>query len=600
MAMMAKMRSLAPAFIITVGALFVLFMVLSDSKLLEVFGARSNDVGSINGTKISYLQYQAKIEELTQKYKEAGQEITDDQQVMLEDQVWNMIVDQEIFSQQADKLGVTLSADELKRFIVSNPPQYMQMIFRDSATQQYNAQLAYQYYDQLKSHQQYGPLVAKDELFYAPFALREKLKGIVTGSVVVSESEVRKTFSETSQQINVEFALVELSKFNDNQVTVNDDDLKKYYDEHQYKFKVKNTRQLKYVLFSTAPTKADSVFALKDVTETFDIIKNDTTDFSTLVSNYSSEKSVVKDTVPATSIPFVSGVLDSSAVNKIIRPVAVPGGYAIYKYYGSVAKETGKNYVVQRIFIPIKASSATLENARSKAKDFAVTAIDNGFEKEAEGMKYKVMETPPFQKEGGMLGEIGNSMYLVSWAYNNDLDDITENPFRVQGGYVIAKVTNISDEGVEPFEKVKDQIKPFVLREKKFVLAKAEIEKVKSGLNGSISNAPNVSGLAVADTTGMFTLAYQNVPKVGRDFTFMSNAMKLELNKISEPIKGLRGYYIMKVVSRSPFDEKTYEAQRQQIIQQLTQQKKEATFNAWYAELKKNSDIVDQRYKYRN
>ena len=33
MGMMARMRSLAPWFIIAVGGLFVLFMVLSDSKL---------------------------------------------------------------------------------------------------------------------------------------------------------------------------------------------------------------------------------------------------------------------------------------------------------------------------------------------------------------------------------------------------------------------------------------------------------------------------------------------------------------------------------------------------------------------------------------
>ena len=38
MAMMAKMRSLAPAFILTVGGLFVLFMVISDSNVLEALG----------------------------------------------------------------------------------------------------------------------------------------------------------------------------------------------------------------------------------------------------------------------------------------------------------------------------------------------------------------------------------------------------------------------------------------------------------------------------------------------------------------------------------------------------------------------------------
>ena len=54
MGMMAKMRSLAPWFIITVGGLFVVFMVLSDSQISSVIGNRSNNVGEINGKAVTY------------------------------------------------------------------------------------------------------------------------------------------------------------------------------------------------------------------------------------------------------------------------------------------------------------------------------------------------------------------------------------------------------------------------------------------------------------------------------------------------------------------------------------------------------------------
>ncbi|MEJ2615537.1 MAG: SurA N-terminal domain-containing protein, partial [Ignavibacteriaceae bacterium] len=57
MAMMAKMRSLAPAFILTVGGLFVLFMVVSSSNVMEALGVRTNNVGSVNGEKISYNDF---------------------------------------------------------------------------------------------------------------------------------------------------------------------------------------------------------------------------------------------------------------------------------------------------------------------------------------------------------------------------------------------------------------------------------------------------------------------------------------------------------------------------------------------------------------
>ena len=62
MGMMARMRNLAPWFIISVGGLFVLYMALSDTKVMEIFGARSNNVGSVNGREITYQEYSAAVE----------------------------------------------------------------------------------------------------------------------------------------------------------------------------------------------------------------------------------------------------------------------------------------------------------------------------------------------------------------------------------------------------------------------------------------------------------------------------------------------------------------------------------------------------------
>ena len=65
MAMMAKMRSLATAFILTVGGLFVLFMVISDSNVLEAIGGggRTNNIGSVNGEDITYQEFQTALDQ---------------------------------------------------------------------------------------------------------------------------------------------------------------------------------------------------------------------------------------------------------------------------------------------------------------------------------------------------------------------------------------------------------------------------------------------------------------------------------------------------------------------------------------------------------
>ena len=107
MAMMAKMRSLAPAFIITVGALFVLFMVISDSNVLEALGGRSNDVGSINGVNISYREYQFVLDQQRETQKQqTGEDIPDDQWDQFREQVWETLVTQKLLEQEIERLGV--------------------------------------------------------------------------------------------------------------------------------------------------------------------------------------------------------------------------------------------------------------------------------------------------------------------------------------------------------------------------------------------------------------------------------------------------------------------------------------------------------------
>jgi len=87
------------------------------------------------------------------------------------------------------------------------------------------------------------------------------------------------------------------------------------------------------------------------------------------------------------------------------------------------------------------------------------------------------------------------------------------------------------------------------------------------------------------------------VPKVGRDFAFMDKAIALDVNKISEPVKGFRGYYLIKLISKSAFDNAAYQAQRNQIRDNIFQEKKGMFFNQWLAKIKKDAKIVDNRYK---
>ena len=134
MPMMAKMRSLAPAFIITVGVIFVLFMVISDSKIMESLGGRTTSLGSVNGTDISHQEFSKVLDRAREAQKaQTGKDIDEEYMDQFREQVWESLVTQTLLKQQYDKYGITVTDQEIADLVWGdNPPQELKQQFTDS------------------------------------------------------------------------------------------------------------------------------------------------------------------------------------------------------------------------------------------------------------------------------------------------------------------------------------------------------------------------------------------------------------------------------------------------------------------------------------
>lgn len=691
MAMMAKMRSLAPAFILSVGALFVLFMVLSDSKLMEIFGAHGNNVGSVNGQDITYQEFVKAVDQQKENQKkQTGQDIDEDNMDQFRDQVWDAVVNQTLVEEQIKKFGITVSDDEVKDIILGdNPPQILKQNFMDS-TGKFNRQA----YDQaIMDPRNKAPLIQAEE-YVKQTRLSEKLQSLLLASINVGENEIRKRFMDQNINLNAQYALVDINQFPDADFKINDEDLKKYYDNNLIKYHIDAQRKLKYVNFPFIASSDDSSIIKRNLeTIVTKMKKYDTLSLKSAVEMYSSYP-YSKDSMNISQIPPTAiDKFMNSAPGSIIGPVASNEGMALYKldnivtgsaefvkashilinqgddatrlaeaqkiydqikagasfeqlakeksgdksnadkggelgWFGKgsmvpdfekacfegkvgeilkpvktpygyhVIKITGKSdkrFVVEKIIAPVKPSASTKDSKLSLAQDYAFVADKNGMEKEANLMKYNILETTPFVKDAVSIPGIGQSKRLVDWAFDNSKGKVSE-PFKMQSGYVVVMVSDVIPEGTRPFDEVKNLIKPEVVKAKKYAKAKDIIESVVGKLNGNLSMANALNNKITVDTTGNFNLA-GGVPKVGRDFAFMDKASSLDVNKISEPVKGIRGYYLIKLISKSAFDNSAYQAQRNQIRDNILQEKKSSFFNQWLTKIKKDAKIVDNRYK---
>ncbi len=692
MPMMAKMRSLAPAFIISVGALFVLFMVMSDSNVLEALGGHANYIGKVDGEEISYQDFNNVLErQREQLRKQNGEDLNEEQTLQLRNQVWDAMVTQILLKQEINKYGISVSDQEIKDIILGdNPPDFLKQNFIDS-TGKFNRQL----YESALFDPRNKDVLIQAEEGVRQTRLNQKLQSLVFASVTVSEDEIRREFIDQNTKITADYVLAPLFLFPDSSFNVTDEDIKDYYNNNLDKFSVVAQRKVKYVLFPFKASAEDSNFAKKNLEIVAEKFGQDTSDFKSLAENYASSP-VTTDTLSMSQFPKeITGKIEKAQKGQVIGPVSTPQGYVLYHLIGTlpsdkpevrashilinqygnsqrnkeeamklynqlksgadfaklaeeysrdpgsaknggdlgwfskgmmvpefekvalnakpgvvqepvetqfgyhiikVTDKSDKKYIVQKIVSPLDVSATTKDLLQSQAQDFAFIAKKNGFESEAKLMNYKVQESGAFQEDAAAIPGLGQNKNISEFAFSNDKNTVSE-PFRLTSGYAVVMVSDVTNEGVKPFDEVKDNIKPLVIREKQYAKAKQLIEEVKQKVDGDLSKAQTINPKLTYNQAKDFTPA-GTVPGLGKDWGFIETSLKAPLNKVTGPVHGYRGDYLIKVTNRTPFDSSKYEIQRNSIRDKIIRQKQSTVLNQWIEELKKKADIVDNRSQF--
>lgn len=168
------------------------------------------------------------------------------------------------------------------------------------------------------------------------------------------------------------------------------------------------------------------------------------------------------------------------------------------------------------------------------------------------------------------------------------------NIFETGNKYTIAVLTEINEEGIAPLTSVKSQIKSILTQKKKGERLKQELEKSISG-SGSLLSVAQKAGLDVKEATEITFNSFQ-LPGAGIEPKVIATATQLEEGKLSAPIAGNQGVYVIMVNSRTQ-DEVTPEQIAQMKNALLQSNLYRANYQAIEA-LIKNAAIKDTRYKF--
>ncbi|OAB25162.1 peptidyl-prolyl cis-trans isomerase D [Flavobacterium fryxellicola] len=215
--------------------------------------------------------------------------------------------------------------------------------------------------------------------------------------------------------------------------------------------------------------------------------------------------------------------------------VETPFGYHIIKV---TDKQDGIRLAT--VAQKIEASEATSDKMFTQATKFEMDAADKDFNKAAKEMGLKVTPAVSVKGMDENFGTLGNQRTIVRWAFEDGVKEGSVKRFEVANvGHVIAKVKSIDKSGLVAVSVARPYVEQILKNKKKAELIKAKmtgtsLEAIAKAVGGTVQQAADV------------TMENTMLPNVGPEPRVVGNAFALAANKMSAPIEGNTGVYVVK------------------------------------------------------
>lgn len=415
MAALGKIRSKGVILISILG--FALFAFIAEELFRSCESSRNESrqqVGEVLGDKVNVQDFQKLVDEYTNviKMTQGRDNLTDDDLNQVKDVVWNTFVQTEIISEEASKLGLQVTDQELQNILnAGTNPMLLQTPFVNQQTGRFDANLLKKFLAEYKQAQTTNPQMAEQyqgiynfwtfiEKSLRQQVLAQKYQSLLAGCLISNPVSAKMAYTDENQESNIQLASFAYSSINDNKVKISDADLKAKYEELKPRFKqYEETRSIKYVDYQVLPSASDRAALNKTVAGYVQSLK-ETADPVEIVRNSGSLVTYLG--IPQTKAAFPTDIaarLDSMAVGSTSAPVENKLDNTI-----NVVKLISKVQLPDSVqFRAIQVGGATPADA-AKTADSIFTALKSGAEFEAIAKKY---------------GQTGEKNWITSNQYQN-------------------------------------------------------------------------------------------------------------------------------------------------------------------------------------
>jgi len=192
----------------------------------------------------------------------------------------------------------------------------------------------------------------------------------------------------------------------------------------------------------------------------------------------------------------------------------------------------------------IEASEATSDKVFTQATKFEMDAANKDFNKAAKELALTVTPAVSVKAMDENFGSLGNQRNIVRWAFEKDSKEGTVKRFEVANlGHVIARVKAIDNSGLISVTQARPYVESILKNKKKAELLKAKM------VGNSLEEIAKATGSVVQQSVNVTLENPVLAGGVGQEPKVVGNAFALAANKISAPIEGNTGIYVVKNTS---------------------------------------------------
>lgn len=262
--------------LIFVGLSLIAFLLMDATSSSRGMSTSQFTVGKVNDKVINYNELNERINnQLNNIRSRSGGSVDEITEQTIRGQVWERYTSELIAEDEYDKLGISLSDDELTELMMgTNPHPFVSSNFTNPETNQFDNSRLQDFILNLDEEVEGQASPAEKRAQWNQFknavkrdVLENKYKNLIKKGNFVPDFLALNEYYENNNKVSFDYFVVPFSTLSDDEVQVNESDLQTYLTKNKGEFDNEATRAITYVEFPIIPTKGDSADANRYIVE---------------------------------------------------------------------------------------------------------------------------------------------------------------------------------------------------------------------------------------------------------------------------------------------------------------------------------------------